>query len=535
MKKHYDVVNEFLEVGVENVSEHLQWLSKRIIFDTVGDTTSAVHSVIYQPDDIPKGVWGEFVNHARVITINLEQHYLNSLVTVQDIEHMNKSIRTLITSELMDTIAHESWHAKKCQEMNDWDTKNLDEEGAKAHGETMWAYAERMDVNIKTFGTVIDDLLAKLYLELVEDVKEADCKEWKKIQLHMMDNNLNYFNPQTNIEIRTIREVFQSQVMPENQWINTGNDLYTPWGGNVTSCGVVTEPPVTTRRKVTEEQTTEPTLESASQVTETVKSIEPVAPVVEKPIVNTPVGECADYDPLSDIGMQMANPFDDGDITTNTNTNTTIVAPISIAQNNTTAVVANTTVIPVAPAVNVPIGQMTSATVVQPAGGLDVMKIQEIAEKVMRRIFHHVHSKCEFNTEGTFNNAGAVIEPINIADIEGHDKLFVEQDCLNSDGTFVSHMPVAGMIRGLITNEGLPQYRFYMSIGGVKHKRMFNVSKNNTTKVGGRLTSWAEKTRGGHRLMSLYNGTEKRTTASVELAPGQVLGQELFKIWEAKK
>ena len=309
MKKFYDVVNAHLVVGVEHVSNHLHWLLTTMIMDTVGvSCTDAIHGLHFS-DNMPKDQWGEFENHSRTILINLFQHFDSARNQVQDEQFMYASIRVWLLSELLDSAGHEAHHAKVCHELNEYDSENLDEDGAKERGKQCWAFAEQMDVNIKSFGSLLDALLVDFYNELKEDIQDADCKEWKKLQFHMMDNNINYYNSDSGIEIRTIREVFQAQAQPEQAWIDVENDLFSPYvpkEGEKSEVAVATP----TRRP-------DPVVASNTTTTTPAPAPAPVAEPVAEPATPAPVADpviskpCADYDPLSDCSLVQYDPFDD--------------------------------------------------------------------------------------------------------------------------------------------------------------------------------------------------------------------------------
>ena len=147
-------------------------------------------------------------------------------------------------------------------------------------------------------------------------------------------------------------------------------------------------------------------------------------------------------------------------------------------------------------------------------------------------MFHHVHTKCEFNTEGGYNNTKAVLEPIHIGDIKGASELFAKQDTLNDQGVFSPRAEVGNFIKGLPTAKGIPRYTFYLNIGGTLHKRVF-IAQNPDKTASGIATSWAQKAKAGGRIMMLI-ADGAGMTAYVELEAGKALGQEKFTICEKK-
>lgn len=508
MKKQYIDGLELLEVGFNNISAHLGWLLRTIIIETTG-STDAVASLVYNRD-IPKDVWGIFNGASRSIVINLEQHFNHALEAIQDKKSMHTSIRVLILHDILDSCAHEAWHAKMCNEGDDWAVSNLDEDGARAHAESLsWEFAELWDVNVETFGQLLDALLHSLYKDFKEDVQEDDCKEWKKLQYHMLENDVNYYNPDRGIEIRSIREVFSAQCQPEMPWIDTDSSLFTSYSVNE----VVSIPSGVTETKIISEP---------AEVVETVAEpaiVEPIAPVAEVIETVQPTTMAANYDPLGDSACDMVDPFAD-DIT-----EVAAASPVIPVQTtpvaSITAMMPAATITPVAP---------IAVENVQPA--INVQQIQQIAEKVLRRMFHHVHTKCEFNTAGGYNNTNAVLEPISIADIEGASELFAKQDTLDDMGVFAPRATIGNFIKGLPTAEGIPRYTFYLNIGGALHKRVY-IAQNPNKMKGGVRTAWAQKAINGGRIMMLL-ADGAGITAHTELEAGQTLGQEKFVIWEKK-
>jgi hypothetical protein len=515
MSKQYIVGMEMLEVGSEILSDHLSWLIRSAISKTTQDI-NAVHSLVYN-NDCPKDVWGTFYAPSRSIIINMDRHVEAVLSNMQDIKYMNTSIRVIILHELLDTAMHEAYHARACTKNMEWEVGSINEEEANEYAlDNSWAFAENWDVNIDEFGPFIDEFLADIYRGLKEDVKEVNCKTWKRLQFHMLDNQINYYNPDKGLEIRTIREVFEAQVQPNTAWKPVESDNFNVYKGLHTEVeSLVVQEPVPVEVVPT-----------------------PVTPTVVTPTVVTPTAEpvaqptyAEGYDPLDDISCETINEEDE-------------YVPPSIVPTTASAVPSTPVapvVVPVAPVV--PSTQPVQAAQVIPTAvpvvpstqpSLDVKNIQDIAEKVMRRMFHHVYSKCEFNTAGGFNNPSAVLEPISIQDIEGATELFTQQDTLDAQGIFSSHSPVNGMIKGLPTAKGLPRYTFYLNIGGNIHKRVFIVQNPEKKNAQGMPTAWATKVQNGNKLMMLI-ADNMGITAHAELTAGLPLGQEQFTIWSNKK
>lgn len=507
MRKQYIEEVELLEVGYNHISKHLGWLLRAMI-STTTRSTDAVASIVYNKN-LPTNIWGLFYGPTRSIAINLEHHFSFAFDAVQNAEHMHTSIRAILLHDLLDSCAHEAWHAKTCLEDKDWEDGSLDEEGAKEYARlSSWEIAELWDVDLDSFGPVIDELLHSTYKSLKEDVQEADCKEWKKIQYHMLENEINYYNPTTGVEIASVREVFCAQCRPDLPWVDVDNSLFSSFVGlENADTKTIMEPapkpevlPVEEAAQKPEVTTTPVTStispEVAAQPTTTLGAVEPVA---------------EGYDPMDDISCDMGNPYEDEPY----------VAP-AITQAQTT--------LPVTPQQQPATVQSTPATA--PVNQADALRVQQIAEKVLRRMFHHVYSKCEFNVEGGYNNPNAVLDPINISDIEGANELFVEQDTLNEVGTFAPRQPINGFIKGLPTDKGLPRYTFYLKIGNELHKRVY-LAQNPDTMKNGAPSKWATAAKNGTLRMMLL-ATGKGVTAYTKLAAGQTIGQEEFVIWNKK-
>lgn len=493
MKKQYIEGLELLEVGFDHLSSHLGWLLRSIISETTG-STNAVASLVYNRD-IPKNVWGMFHGATRSIAINLEQHFFHALDSIQGKEGMYTSIRVLLLHDLLDSCAHEGWHAKQCNKGKDWTDGNLDEDGAKTHATAIsWEFAELWDVNVHTFGPLLDGLLHSIYKDLKEDIQDKNCKEWKKLQYYMLENEVNYYNPDRGIEINSIREVFAAQTQPETPWIDTDNSLFSSFSKpTVEKKEVIISPDIPTGNIVKPETTTLP---------------EPIVKIPVQPTTTiTTATVAANYDPLGDSACDMGDPFADDEP----------IADMPIQA----AIVTNA-----APTIQTDEAPATAYP------SMDVQKIQQIAEKVLRRMFHHVYTKCEFNTLGGYNNTNAVLEPINISDIEGASELFAQQDTLDDMGVFVPRAPVGNFIKGLPTNENLPRYTFYLNIGGTLHKRVY-IAQNPNKKKSGIPTAWAQKAMHGGRIMMLL-ADGAGITAHTELEANQILGQEKFVLWNKK-
>jgi hypothetical protein len=247
-----------------------------------------------------------------------------------------------------------------------------------------------------------------------------------------------------------------------------------------------------------------------------------------------------DYNPLDDMCCSDVNDENDeyvapGDSNIYAQTVELTSAPVMSEITPATVV----TTVPVEPVAQAPVVPITPEPLVnqlptdtQTGNNMDAARIQEIAEKVLRRMFHHVFTKCEFNTAGGFNNPYAVLEAVSIGDIDGASELIVKQDTLDELGAFKSHEEVKGFVKGLTTNDGRPKYTFYIKVGDTLHKRTLMPANPNAVKDGV-PTNWAAQAKLGWKIMMLM--PEKGApTAHIKLEPGKMLGQEEFQIWTAK-
>ena len=169
-------------------------------------------------------------------------------------------------------------------------------------------------------------------------------------------------------------------------------------------------------------------------------------------------------------------------------------------------------------------------------GHLSAADIKATAEHVLRTLFWHVVNKCEFNTEGGWNNPYAILEPVNITNIPNATQLFTHMTTVDDNGIAISKTPCNGFIKGKLSKQQLlPMYELYLNINGEMHKRTFIVQNPNKKGADGNFTNWAIKARSGHVIMMLLE--DKKPTdppgknnmrAYITLNPGTHLGQEIF-------
>ena len=481
MNREYYKMDQLLVGGSDLVSDHLSWVIRGAALSIC--PVDGILSIVFNPD-LPKDTWGGYFGATRSIAINLEQHFDSSRESVQDANAMNTSIRLILFMELINTVMHEAWHAKVCAEVEDFSTSDLDEPGAtNTASKQSWLIGKNMDVNISSFGPFLDKMIKEFYDTLKEDVEDPDCKEWKKLQLHMLENNLAFYTPESGHEVRTFRSAMENQANPTKPWMTEDNSLFNAWHGD--KMFVDLKEQVVPKMVVVE---TAPTVQEVAEPVVT-------APVVHVPVVEAPIVQVmAAYDSEDDCNIEQYNPFDD---------EKEVITPVAV-----------------------PVQQKVAAI-----NNMSALAVAQIGEAVMRRMFHHVHDKCGFN-QGRFASPSAVLEPISISDIPGAVEIFVSQDAHDANGVFKTGMPVDGFIRGTLSKGGLPEYKFSMNIGGQLHKRTFIVQNPDKLREDGTLTKWAMEAQEGWLTMMLYAKMGEHATAFIRLPPLALPGQEEFKLWK---
>ena len=491
MNREYYKLDQLLVGGSNLVSDHLSWIIRGAVLSVC--PVGGVLSIVCNPD-LPKGTWGGFYGATRSIAINLEQHFEGVREMVQEAENMNTSIRLLLFMELINTAMHEAWHAKVCEEVKDFSVSDLDEQGASNNAaKQSWLIGKSMDVNITSFGPLLDGLIKEFYDTLKEDVEEPDCKEWKKLQLHMLENNLSFYAAETGTEIRTFREAIESYVNPSQPWMTEDNSLFNSWHGEKVLINL-RDQEAPKAEAVIEPVVVAPVVTPV--VAPIVAAAEPVVATAATPPPIPVVPSMVQYaSQEEDCNVEQFNPFNDDEE----------VAPVMHTA-------------PQAPQTQAPVN------------GMSVLAVAQIGEMVMRRMFHHVFTKCGFN-RGKFTTPEAVLEPICINDIPGATEIFVTQDTHDASGVFKTNIPVNGFIKGTLSKGGLPEYKFSMSIAGQLHKRTFIVQNSEKTKEDGTLTKWAMEAQEGWLTMMLYAKMGEHATAFIRLPPFGTLGQETFSLW----
>ena len=215
----YDEVDDLLVVGVGMVSNHVLWALKNIAYELCPRSEL---NIIKFTDNLCDGDGNEVMGSSTPglggIVINLHDVFESARGSVIDDKGMHTSIRVALTKELIDTALHEVGHLLLLTE---------DETVEQAH-RLSWACAEKWDIEFENFGPYLDEQLVALQTELAEDVLEYDCQEWKKIQYHMVQNKLAYFNPTVGSEVRELRDAFNHEAQPDSRWNHKGFIAFNP-------------------------------------------------------------------------------------------------------------------------------------------------------------------------------------------------------------------------------------------------------------------------------------------------------------------
>ena len=467
MKAFIDSVH-VLETGTDTVSPHLRWLLRNAIIEHCGK--DAVDIIAYHKN-IPTDNWGEAIPIIKGIVINLLKHAHEAFDMMGSEQNINISIRALLIRELLDTAIHEAHHLKAASEKNMYENQELEQDEAIdiAHKKA-WLTAKKLDVEIFTFGPIIDNFLEETIQAFKEDVAEKP-EIWKELQIYMWEHKLAVYIPETE-EALGMHAFFETQAKDIVPWLDKPIQY-------------INETVIAT------EQT------AVNKNTEPLQPIQqPIQPMHPSTPTSVYTGEdISEYMPI-DYSQQVINKV-------------------------------NTPVPPVIP----PTHQMHVQEQTPPNGFITVEEIQATAETVLRTLFWHVVNKCEFNIEGGYNNPQAVLEPVSIAHIKYANQLFTHMNTVDENGVRIEQTPCNGFIKGAISKTNLPMYILFLNFNGQLHKRTFIVQNPNKTDSSNNLSKWAEKVRGGSRIMMLLEDNVG-VRAFITLEPGQVLGQEEYKLWE---
>lgn len=482
---HYNEVPGILETGCEKVSPHLRWLIRNAVLSTC--PPEAVNLIAYN-ENVPDAHFGIAHGPSRSISINLERHFFSAMDRCMDETNMYASIRMLLLHELLDTVRHEAYHLKISFENNDFDKSDLDEAGAKEAGSSAWSIAKKWNCNITHFGEYLDTQIKEFLEAIEEDTKETPVM-WKDLQVWMSKNNLGYYNPDKDLEL-SINHAFEALSNDEEPWLE--------------------EPAEFLDTTIEETEKTQPEMPAAEAVpAHTYDSQMPIH--AEPTAMEAALLSLAQNQPnlfsaaLAGMGVQTTAPSM-GDIYPEYNDE----IPDSFEPAPAPAPMPVMPVMPTAPAGN----------------------LAKTIETVFRTIFWHVVSKGEFTHEGGYNNPGVVMEPVSIAHIPGALQIFTNMDTLDAHGKYAKNQPTQYGIKGMLTKENLPKYTLFLNINGQLHRRSLVAQNPNAVDDMGQLKTWAREAKAGTKIMYvLGDQTNPGVRAYIKLAPGQVLGQEEYKLW----
>jgi hypothetical protein len=475
MEQEFITMAQLLETGTDLVSPHVRWLLRHAMLQHC--SSKAISQISYCKD-IPvdaegNKIWAETFSATRSVAINLEQHVLTCAAVVETDELRYTSIRALIIRELVDSAVHEAHHLKCSLAAKNFANSNLEEEEARKIGmQKSWESARKWDADIYVFGPVIDTLLETWIggLKAEQDATEEEIETWKDLQVFMWDHKLAFYNPELDQECG-IRDAFEAMAKNEDPWIETPKQFL-----------------------IEEIKVAEVNLEDVDG------SEAPEAPVVDVPTAAA----------MEDIPPENEMPILEGGLQ-----EPVIVPP---------------------PPPETPLSQEPAVVIPPPpvAPTIDKLAIHKTLEGIMRVMFVHVMSKCGFTTEGGYNNPAAVLETISVAHIEGAAELMTHYDTATATGVYSANVPCLGQVKGMISEDNLPYYRFYLKIGGQLYKRSFMPQNPNKLDINNCPTTWAQKAQEGTKIMML---SEKGigNKAHIILAPNTPFGQEEFHIWGESK
>jgi hypothetical protein len=504
MAQDYRIGVQLLETGIDLVSPHLRWLIRNMILDYLGtDKLDLLCYRIQTPDD----KFGEAHSPCRAITINLIKHFDEIAPKLEEGDNKYSSLKCMLLKEILNTAAHESHHILASHNSENWDNSDLEEEKCKEVGEDLsWHVAKKYDVEIEHFGPLLDDSIEEFIEGLrgiiaQHDEEKTEVPEWMALQVYMYENKLAYYHPESDTSL-SFRKAFETGAEDEDPWIDECKKFIAETPQTVDSETVA---PVAGANETQPAPAVAPTAPTTTPAAATPPS-NPVTEQAPQTTVQQPVG-------IGQLngGLQDAPMLDDS---------------VMDGMGKVPAPVA-----PATPAANpAPAAAAANPTPTAAAGGTG--QPLQVVESVLRRLFHHVNSKCEFNTDGGYNNPYAVLEGVSIADIPGAQELFAAMDTTDETGKFLSQQQCNGMIKGLVSKGGLPRYTLYLNMGGQLHKRTFIAQNPNKLDSSGQnLTKWAQAVRSGKRIMMLLQDNIG-PRADIQLDAGQPLGMEKFNVWE---
>lgn len=520
MSKYYNVGTHILTTGQELISKHIEYICNMICHHHAPKLVNLITFNENKPDG-----FGSSHGSSKSMSINLEEHFKHALT--QSKENSQYSVRGLLIIELINTCHHELKHIMLKDDLliiSDNDDQKQEDAADEFANSEYWDTAKYINLEVVELGPILDGLLAKFITELKDAQTAGSMTDWQEQQLYMVENGIIYNDTRKHTIIKSMfdfchyfsknKESWDRSTIPvfedTESWgdgdhesleeaLNRSEAVDTLVDNNVADMNHETPHPVVTD----------------SIVDDWKGAVETPAP----PIDNGPAIMHEDDDIL--MGMSMGdNVYDDtGSMEPMGDDNT--YHDMSDADSDVNISSFDTTTTTSEPAAQpAPVTPVPSASV----GDATHQSLKDITKIVCHRLFQNIYSKCEWDGEGKFLNAGAVLDPVNIADIAGADKLFTHMDILDANGAFKPKQPVSGFLKGTVSAQGLPMYKMYLTVNGMEHKRTFIPQNPQKTGPNG-LTAWAKKVQAGHRLAMLLkdNGGP---SLYLETTPGQSIGLE---------
>ena len=510
--KKYNIATHILTAGRDLISRHVEYIFNMLCHEHAPDL---INSIVFNSNK--PLLFGNSMGSAKAISINLIKHFEHALE--QSKENPQYSIRAMLIMELVGTCLHEAKHIIMKDDpkvIDDDDSQHQEDEAEKYEGHR-WNVAKTVNVEIMSFGPVLDDLITIYYKELSDAREAGTMTDLQEQQLYMLDNGILYYDTRNSICLKSVFDFFNYFSSDKEGWDRTNIPVFEEVEEfeETTETTVDTAPPAEVAKE--EDIYGDEEIFSEEEIAE---SLEDVSNILHSAVTETGPSIVPDgYDPL--MGMEMCeNIYNSNDSFVEEDEEYHDMS--SIDSEMDTAMSAKEL--------------ETSPVQAQPERAMspEANAMINISKIVMHRLFNHIYSKCGWNGLGKFTNPNAILDPVNINDIEGASELFTRADSIDADGKYKVGVPTDGFLRGVRSNDGLPMYKLYVTFKGVTQKRTF-IPQNPDKMNNGQPTNWAKKVMAGHRIAMLLqeNGSPK---LYLETTPGQPLGQEKLTIcnWDKK-
>ncbi len=508
--KKYNIATHILTTGREYISKHLEYIFNSICHHHAPDL---INSINLNPDT-PK-YFGSSMGSAKAMSFNIVKHFAHAIN--QSKECPQYSVRGLLILEFINTCLHETKHLILKSEpgiTDDSDTEYQEAEAEKFETLHRWDTAQYINVEVTSFGPVIDDMMAIFYKELTEAREAGTMDDWQEQQLYMIDNGIIFHDTRKSVLLKSVFDFFHYFSKTKEGWDRSLIPVFEEINEfeETTDTNVDTPP---NEIEIDEDlYSKDKDMDDIWKQEDLTKPLQPL-PTIETGPAIIPEG----YDPLMDMEMGENEyiPEEEIDIDTGgehdmSTLDSEMDSPVSQGEME-------------AP----PVQPMAERAISSEAAA-----VANISKIVMHRLFNHIYSKCGWNGVGKFTNPNAVLDPVNINDIEGASELFTRADAFDADGKYKVGIPTDGFLRGITSNDGIPMYKLYVTFKGITQKRTF-IPQNPDKTNNGQPTAWAKRVMAGHRLAMLLpeSGSPK---LYLETTPGQLLGQEKLTMcnWNTK-